>query len=397
MLGKGLESLIPKKNQQTDDQQTQPGGEDFSFQKPNPQNPLLPKTNIQNKEEGNKLENISIVNMTDKNLKTTNPESDARQTEQRENLLENNNKENSIPLQELGLDPNTQPPLKNTDFQPHQKIKPITKEAIFHIEVDKIKPNPHQPRRDFNEESLKELAASIREFGILQPLVVSKIEKEKEFGTEVEYQLIAGERRLMAAKMLGLERVPAIIRNVSRKSEQLAIAIIENLQRANLNPIETARAYAKLQDEFGLTQREIAAQIGKSRETVANTLRLLNLPSEIQDALAKNQINESQARLLLTIDDPFQQQNLFKQLLTNNLSVRELRSRIRGHKQPSANNQQQIIIDPEIHHLQEKLTELLGAKVKIEPTEKGGKIIITFYSPEEIQGIIDKLKTNNDY
>jgi len=213
----------------------------------------------------------------------------------------------------------------------------------------------------------------------------------------VEYQLIAGERRLMAAKMLGLERVPAIIRTVSQKSEQLAIAIIENLQRANLNPIETARAYAKLQDEFGLTQREIATQIGKSRETVANTLRLLNLPSEIQDALAKNQINESQARLLLTIDDPYQQQNLFKQLLTNNLSVRELRNRLRGHKQPSANNQQQIIIDPEIHHLQEKLTELLGAKVKIEPTEKGGKIIITFYSPEEIQGIIDKLKTNNDY
>jgi len=397
MLGKGLESLIPKKNQQTDDQQETPQGEDFSFQKPNSQNPPLLKTNIQNEEKNNKPENLTATDITEKNLKPTIPESNARQTEQKEDLLKNNKEEDNIPLQELNLNPNTQPPFKNTNFQPHQKTKPITKEAIFHIEVDKIKPNPHQPRRDFNEESLKELAASIREFGILQPLVVSKIEKEKEFGTEVEYQLIAGERRLMAAKMLGLERVPAIIRTVSQKSEQLAIAIIENLQRANLNPIETARAYAKLQDEFGLTQREIATQIGKSRETVANTLRLLNLPSEIQDALAKNQINESQARLLLTIDDPYQQQNLFKQLLTNNLSVRELRNRLRGHKQPSANNQQQIIIDPEIHHLQEKLTELLGAKVKIEPSEKGGKIIITFYSPEEIQGIIDKLKTNNDY
>ncbi len=283
------------------------------------------------------------------------------------------------------------------------------RDSIFHIEIDKIKPNPHQPRRDFNEETLKELALSIREFGILQPLVASKIEHETESGTEVEYQLIAGERRLMAAKMLVWERVPVIIRKISQGSEQLEMAVIENLQRANLNPIETARAYAKLQDEFGLTQREIAAKLGKSRETIANTLRLLNLPTEIQEALSKNQINESQARLLLAIPDLTEQQIILNDLLAHNLSVRELKVRIRkANKQPQeTENQPQIAVDPEIYSLQEQLTELLGAQVRIDPprldgesrlgkTDKSGKIIITFYSPEEIQGIINKLTNDTN-
>jgi len=362
MLGKGLESLIPPKSQ-TDADKTQ--------------------TNADNQAQTN-----ADYTQTNAEIKT--------QTDvdnQRESAFSPRKSASSLPRSELAL------------LRGQRKSAASQQEAVFHIEVDKIRPNPHQPRRNFDEEGLKELAASIREFGILQPLVVSKIEKETDFGTEVEYQLIAGERRLMAAKMLGLERVPAIIRSISQKSEQLAMAIIENLQRANLNPIETARAYAKLQDEFGLTQREIATKIGKSRETVANTLRLLNLPSEIQEALAKNQINESQARLLLVIEDPHQQQNLFKELLANNLSVRELRQRIRktqfAEVRPPEiddnirrSNLQNI--DPEIVNLQEKLTELLGAKVKIEPAEKGGKIIITFYSPEEIQGIINKLTMADD-
>ncbi len=273
-------------------------------------------------------------------------------------------------------------------------------EAIFQLEVEKIKPNPHQPRRNFDEESLKELAASIREFGILQPLVVSKIEKETDFGTQVEYQLIAGERRLMAAKILGWERVPAIVKKIEQKSEQLAMAIIENLQRANLNPVETARAYAKLQDEFGLTQREVAVKIGKSRESIANCLRLLNLPGEIQEAVAQNKINESQARLLLVIEDLTQQQNLFQELLRNNLSVRELKSRIHKTSEGMPTEQQSKTIDPEIIALQEQLTELLGARVKIvsesNPEKPGkGKIVITFFSPEEIQGIIKKINPDS--
>ncbi len=338
MLGKGLESLIPKKSQQAQNQQLKTGEEDFLSPKPAQASP---------------------VNST-----------------------------------ELSYGASGQVAERDRDFS---KIKPLAKDAIFHIEIEKIKPNPHQPRRDFDEEGLKELAASIREFSILQPLVVSKIEKETDFGTDVEYQLIAGERRLMAAKMLGWERVPAIIRNIDKKSEQLEIAVIENLQRADLNPIETARAYAKLQDEFGLTQREIAAKIGKSRETIANALRLLNLPTEIQEAVTKNQVNESQARLLLVIDDLTQQQNLFKELLANNLSVRELRQRIKKtDQQPTTNDQRLTATDLEMLALQEKLTELLAAPVKIQKSGEAGKIIITFYSPEEIQNIIDKLTMTDD-
>lgn len=363
MLGKGLESLIPKKNQQSDDQQLQPEGENFS----SPQS-SQPPTRSQEEADAFRAEYPAALpsSVSERNEELAEPEIKASARRWSERTASSGRKTSAT-------------------------------DAIFYVETDKIKPNPHQPRRDFNDESLKELASSIREFGILQPLVISKIEKEVEFGTEVEYQLIAGERRLMAAKMLGWERVPAIIKNISQKSEQLAMAIIENLQRTDLNPIETARAYAKLQDEFGLTQREIAAKIGKSRETITNTLRLLNLPSEIQEAVAKNQINESQARLLLIIEDLTQQQNLFKELLQNNLSVRELRQRIRREESEKrgAKSNNQISIDPEIISLQEKLIELLGAKVKIEPAEKGGKIIITFYSPEEIQGIIEKLSPSD--
>ena len=206
-------------------------------------------------------------------------------------------------------------------------------EAIFHIEVHKIKPNPHQPRRSFNEEGINELAASIREFGMLQPLVVTKIEKEVPTGTEIEYQLIAGERRWLAAKKLGLETVPAIIKNIDLERERLEMAVVENIQRENLNPIEAARAFAKLQDEFHLTQREIASRLGKSREVVANTLRLLDLPPYIQEAISAGQISESHGRLLLTISDTGTQQKLFQDLVANRLTTRELKNRVRPIRQ----------------------------------------------------------------
>lgn len=264
-------------------------------------------------------------------------------------------------------------------------------DPIFHIEADKIKPNPLQPRRDFNEETLKELASSIREFGILHPLVVSKIEIQTESGTAVEYQLIAGERRLMAAKMIGLERVPAIIKSIPTDRERLELAIIENIQREDLNPIEAARAYAKLQDQFGLAQREIATRVGKSREVIANAIRLLNLPSHIQEAISQNQVNESQARLLLMVSDLKEQQNLFEELLHNNLSVRELRQRIafKTEKIKEPKHYQQI--NPEISHLEEQLQEALGAPVKVQKEGEKGKLTISFYSQEELETIIQKL------
>lgn len=265
---------------------------------------------------------------------------------------------------------------------------------VFLIEVDKIKPNPFQPRRDFNEESLRELANSIREFGILQPIIVSKLEKDTEVGTQVEYQLIAGERRWLSAKMVGLERVPAIIRNVDLDKERLELAIVENVQRADLNPIEAARAYAKLQDHFRLTQREIASRIGKSRETVANTIRLLSLPNQMQEAVAKAQISESQARLLLTVADLAKQQSLFEDLLQNNVSVRELKSKIRrlkGEETIESDAQKEGVPDPEAIMMEKELEEFLGAKVKVEKSGATGKITINFYSPEELHGIVNKL------
>lgn len=273
---------------------------------------------------------------------------------------------------------------------------------VFLIETDKISPNPHQPRRDFDEAALKELASSIREFGILQPLIVTKLEKETELGTEIQYQLIAGERRWRAASLLGLERVPAIIRNINLERDRLELAIIENVQREDLNPIEAARAYSKLQDEFSLTQREIATRLGKSRESIANTVRLLNLPTIIQDALIKNQISESQGRLLLSIDDPLKQQTLFDDLLKNNLSVRELRSRIIGLNKSMAQegpNEPTPKVTPEDLYFQKQLEELLGAKVKVEsgdPPAGGGKITIAFYSTEELRALMQKLMSKEN-
>jgi len=267
-------------------------------------------------------------------------------------------------------------------------------DAVFHIEVEKIKPNPHQPRRDFNEEHLRELADSIREFGILQPLVVTKIEKETPTGTDVEYELIAGERRLMASKLLGLPHVPVIIRKVGEEHERLELAIIENLQRQNLSPVETARAMARLQDDFRMTQREIAARVGKSREAVANTMRLLDLPSYIQDAVGQGKISESHARLLLTVDDPVSQEALFRDLLDRHLTTRELQSRVhiaKGRPPRAETPRESVALSPELKMLQERLSSDLGAPVKIERQGGSGKVSIVFYSDEELKNIVERL------
>ncbi len=269
---------------------------------------------------------------------------------------------------------------------------------VFLIEVDKIKPNPFQPRRYFDEEGIRELATSIREFGLLQPIVVTKVEKETEQGTHVEYVLIAGERRWLASKSLGLERVPAIIRNVELDRERLELAIIENVQRIDLNPVEAARAYARLQDEFKLTQREIAARIGKSREVVANTLRLLNLPSIVQEAIGKGLLGESQARLLLSIPEAKDQEMMFQEVLKHNFSVRELRARIEKLKpvvEPSTPPSQEAIVaaapDPELDSMKTALEEFLGARVKLKRNGENGELSIEFYSKEELRGILQKI------
>ena len=273
---------------------------------------------------------------------------------------------------------------------------PEIQENVFLIEVNKITPNPYQPRRNFDEEELKNLANSIREFGILQPLVVTKIVEEAEGAINVRYQLIAGERRHRAAQLVGMERVPAIIKNVALDKERLEMAIVENVQRANLNPIESARAYNRLADEFKLTQREIAQRIGKSREVIANTMRLLNLPTNIQDSLSAGKIGESQARMLLTLDDPGQIQGLFEEILRSNLSVREVKNKIdylKSAKRQEGDPATGVGADPEAVSIGQQLEEALGMSVTVEKKGQQGTIRISFSSPEELYAVLQKMTT----
>ena len=297
------------------------------------------------------------------------------------------------------------------DQRPRQE--PARAESVFHIEVEKIKPNSSQPRRSFDDAALRDLASSIREFGFLQPLVVSKIEKETPNGIEVEYELIAGERRLMAAKLLGLAMAPAIIRNVNLEREKLELAVIENIQRENLNPIETARAFQRLQEEFRMTQREIAAKLGKSRETVANTVRLLDLPENIRVAVEKHELSESHARLLLAIQDQAAQQHLFEDIIREHLTTRDLKERVDRMTDAAARDAAEAggavgasgmalhrrgrppktddHLPPELRALQDSLSMDLGAPVEIYKGQAKGSITITFYSEEELRAIMQRL------
>lgn len=253
--------------------------------------------------------------------------------------------------------------------------------VVYQIETEKIVPNPYQPRAEFSDDGLRELAQSIREFGILQPLVVSKSTRETDTGADVEYQLIAGERRLRAAKLAGLERVPVIIRNADGASRKLEIALIENIQRQNLNPLEAAKAYSRLQDEFGLTQREIAVRVGKSREAVANTLRLLNLPEDIRGGLAEGKLSESQARMLLGFQDPEEQRRVFQSMLSGRMSVRAARGEAAKAKTQ----------DPEAGYWARRFEENIGAPVKIAKNGGRGKITVEFNSEDEWRALTEKL------
>lgn len=253
-------------------------------------------------------------------------------------------------------------------------------DAIFHIEVEKIKPNPYQPRHVFKNEELEELAASIREFGVIQPLVVTKRVEETAGGTVVAYELIAGERRLLAAKRAGLPRVPAIIKQTDSRQMKLEVALIENIQRSDLSSLETARAYAKLQEEFGLTQREIGLRVGKSREVVANTLRLLSLSSEALQAVAEGKINESQARALLSVDDLSRRAELLREFVAGRAALRTSRGKTTASSQL-----------PDDVATVRALEEKLGAPVKVVRKAKEGTIAITFYSDEEYHGVRSRL------
>ncbi len=267
----------------------------------------------------------------------------------------------------------------------------FTGDSIFWIETSKIRPNPYQPRREFDEAALTSLAESIRMYGLLQPLVVTRSEVQKEDGgIAVEYELISGERRLRASKKLGLQQVPAIIRaNTDDARVKLELAIIENLQREDLNPVERARSFQQLVDEFGMKHAQVAAKIGKSREYVSNSIRILMLPSDILDALSQGKISEGHARpLMMLTDRPEEQSTLFKEIMFRKLTVREAETIARKIAVEKARKKERSF-DPEIIEIEQKLSETFGTRVSIEQKMKGGKITIDFFSPEDLKAIMN--------
>jgi ParB family chromosome partitioning protein len=248
------------------------------------------------------------------------------------------------------------------------------------VSVEAIQPNRRQPRTHFDDAALSELAASIREYGVIQPLIVRPL-------SEGRYELIAGERRLRAAKMAGLDTVPVLLRAAGHQSS-LEMALVENIQREDINPLECARAYRKLIDEFGLTQEQVADKVGKSRTTVANSVRLLRLPAEILEGLGDGRISEGHARALLAFDSPAQQLAVYDQIIEKGLTVREVEnsSRKEAKKPPSLEVPSR---DPNDGTLEEALGTMLGSIVRIQRSGVGGRLSIEFYSDEDLQRIFE--------
>lgn len=262
-------------------------------------------------------------------------------------------------------------------------------DAIFWVEVHKIFPNPYQPRREFDEARLKELSESIRQYGVLQPLVVTRKEVPKDDGgIAVEYELIAGERRLRASRLAGVEQVPVIIRDGAESDlMKLELAIIENLQREDLNAVDRARAFKQLADQFNLSQVQVAQKVGRSREYVTNTLRLLLLPDDILQAVERGALSEGHARTLIILNDKPEEQNvIFREVMLKKLSVRELEQITR--KVATDKIRKKEGIDLGLIEVEKKLTEALGTRVQIAKTDFGGKVTIDYFSPEDLDKIV---------
>ena len=252
-------------------------------------------------------------------------------------------------------------------------------ERILKISPDKIDINPQQPRTNFSDSALNDLAESIKEHGIISPLIATK--------KGDRFELIAGERRLRSAKLVGLKTVPVIIREETEQ-KKLEVALIENLQRENLNPLETARAYKRLIDEFNITQEEAAKKVGKARSSVANALRLLALPLEIQEALDASKISEAHAKYLLGIEGEEKQLVMLKKILRHDLTVAETNKEIKRLGGTKAAKVKDYLDKAK----EDELSEKLSNKVEIKRQGQGGKILIDFYSDEELGNILTKIR-----
>lgn len=265
-----------------------------------------------------------------------------------------------------------------------EEIKEETKgQLILEIPLTNISVNPQQPRHVFDEDALQDLINSIKENGILQPLVVSEFDGGK-------FEIIAGERRFRSAKEIGLETVPAIVRSVSEQ-QKLELALIENIQRENLNAIEEAKGYKRLSDEFNLTHEEIAKKVGKSRSQITNIIRLLDLPERVQDALTGGEITVGHAKVIASLEGEADQMELFKSIVRKNLNVRESERSVVKLKSNYSRFKNKKVKDPNILEKEELLRAALGTKVGISKRGGRGKVEIEYYSDEELGGIIDRI------
>ncbi len=261
----------------------------------------------------------------------------------------------------------------------------LKEERFLDIAIDRLKPNPLQPRKKWNPESLAELAQSIRETGILQPVVVVPDEEN--------YKIIVGERRWRAAKKIGLQTIPVLIRNLTEAQQHEAM-LIENLQREDLNPIEIAKAYQKMTQDFSYTQEDVAKKVGKDRASVANTLRLLKLPDEIQELIQDGKLSMGHARALIPVENPERQQSMAKQIVKDNLSVREVEKWVRRLQSPTE-KPPKAPIDPDLLIFQEELLKLLGTKVVLSGDQNKGILKIFYYTLDDLNRIYEKIKGVN--
>lgn len=263
---------------------------------------------------------------------------------------------------------------------------PAATAGVDEIDIDLIVPNPHQPRAAFSEESIAELAASVREHGIIQPLLVSAS------SAEGVYQLVAGERRLRAARQAGLARVPVVIKDVANR-ELLELALVENLQREDLNVLEAAQAYRRLSEEFGITQEQISARVGKSRAAISNAMRLLSLSDEIKASLVSGGISEGHGRALLGIEYEAARRHAWQQVIERGLTVRQTEALARrATAAGGVETSEPPAADPEIAALEERLRATVGTKVDLHRRKNGrGRLVLHFYSDEELESLLTRL------
>lgn len=267
---------------------------------------------------------------------------------------------------------------------PQRQEAPMTRATpgLAEIPISQIQPNPYQPRKTFNEASIEELARSVRQHGIVQPLVVTRAGDK--------YKLIAGERRFRAAQKAGLATVPVLIKEMMQESDALQIALIENIQREDLNPIEEALAYHQLHDDFQLTQEEISKRVGKERSTVANFLRLLKLPEPVKKLLASGQLSMGHARALLAIESPKKQEQLADRVVRKNLNVRQTEM-LASESSPKAVEKKEKEKDVFTRDAEDKLQRTLRTKVEIDRRRRGGVIHIRYGSEDELIRVVDEL------